>query len=136
MEHERAADKKRQLDAEDTSIGVTVQNDLLMFLQIIDEYPYNYLVVVDPLRQALIYEDLLEFERCNVTIEMNHHEPESLYALYQDKVARPDKHVAWMEFFRDTSTRKNVDNSKYILLNRESLADIAKARWFVCFSSR
>jgi len=38
--------------------------------------------------------------------------------------------------FRDTSTRKNVDNSKYMLLNRETLADIAKARWFVCFSSR
>jgi hypothetical protein len=136
MQHERAPDKKRKITADDTSISLTVPQDSVMFLQIIGEYPYNYLVVVDPLRHALIYEDLLDFEKSNITIEMNNHEPESLYALYQDNVACPDKHVAWMKFFHDTSTRTNVDNSKHILLNRESMPEIAKARWFVCFSSR
>jgi len=134
MQRERAPDKKRKINAEDTGITTTVPEVFLMFLQIIGEYPYNYLVVVDPLRHKLIYEDLLEFEESKITIEMNNHEPESLYTLYEDKVARPDKHVAWMEFFNDTSARKNVENSKHILLNRESLPDIAKARWFVCFS--
>ena len=136
MQHEGTCDKKRKINVVDACITATVPVVLWMFLQIIGEYPYNYLVEIDPLEDSLIYGDLLEFETSKVTIQMNNHEPESLYTLYDDNVARPDKHAAWMEFFRNTATRKNAKKSEHIVLNRESVADIQKARWFVSFCSR
>jgi len=64
-------DKKRKINVVDACITATVPVVLWMFLQIIGEYPYNYLVEIDPLEDSLIYGDLLEFETSKVTIQMN-----------------------------------------------------------------
>ena len=75
-----------------------------MFLQVIDEYPFDYMVKIDPVQDQIIYEDLLQFEKCMIAIEMNHHEPESLYAMYEGNVVRLERHVAWLEFCHKIST--------------------------------
>ena len=71
MQHETTSDKKRKINVVDTCITATVPVVFWMFLQIIGEYAYNYLVKIDPLEDSLIYGDLLEFETSKVTIQMN-----------------------------------------------------------------
>ena len=78
-----------------------------MLLQIIYEYPYNCLVTIDPVQDKIIYEDLLEFERSKVTIQMNNYEQESFDTLYDGNITRPERHVVWLEFIRHISVRKN-----------------------------
>ena len=134
MQYESTPDKKRRMDTVDFTADTVVQD--LMFLQIIDEYPYNYLVKIDPELDRVVYEDLLQFEKSKLTIQMNNYEPESLYALYEANAARPDRYVAWMQFFRNISSLKNPEKSKHIVLNRENLREIHRARWFVSFSLR
>ena len=139
MQHEPIPDKKRKIDTTNPCISTEVSETALgdfMFLQIIGEYPFNYMVKIDPAQDKIIYEDLLRFENSMITIEMNNHEPESLYALYEDNVARPERRVAWLEFFHTIATRKNPEKSPHFILNRETSHEIQKARWFVSFSSR
>ena len=139
MQHETIPDKKRKIDTIDPCISTETMETALgffMFLQIIGEYPFNYIVKIDPVQDQIVYEDLLQFEKSMVAIEMNNHEPESLYALYEDNVARPERRVAWLEFFHAIATRKNPEKSPHFILNRETSHEIQKARWFVSFSSR
>jgi hypothetical protein len=139
MEHEPIPDKKRKIDTMDACINTeTVETALgfFMFLQIIGEYPFNYMVKIDPVQDQIIYEDLMQFEKSMVAIEMNNHEPESLYALYEGNVVCPERHVVWLEFFRKISARENPEKSEYFMLNHKTSHEIQKARWFVSFSSR
>lgn len=140
MQHGPTADKKRKIDPADPGISTeTVQpiptfdlpQENLMFLQIIDEYPSNYLVKIDPIEDTIIYEDLLEFEKSKITIQMNNYDPESLYTLYEGNVCRPERYNAWSNFLRNVSFRKIPEKSEYILLDHENLHKIQKARWFV-----
>ena len=140
MQHEPIPDKKRKIDTinhciNNTEVPETALADF-MFLQIIGEYPFNYMVKIDADQDKIIYEDLLRFENSMITVEMNNHEPESLYALYEDNVARPERRVAWLEFFHTIATRKNPEKSPHFILNRTTSHEIQKARWFVSFSSR
>jgi len=109
--------------------------DNILFLQIIDEYPYNYLVEIDPVEDNIIYEDLLEFERSKITIQMNNYDPESLYYLYEGKVCRPERFSAWRNFYMTISQCKTPEKSEYIELTRENVHKIQKARWFMSFGS-
>jgi len=139
MEHEPIPDKKRKIDTIDPCVSTEmVENALgcLMFLQIIGEYPFNYMVKIDPVQDQIIYEDLMQFEKSMVAIEMNNHEPESLYALYEGNAVCPERHVAWVEFFHKISARENPETSQYFILNRKTSHEILKARWFVSISSR
>ena len=79
----------------------------IMLLQIIYEYPYNCLVTIDPVQNKISYEDLLEFQRSKVTIQIKNYEPESLDTLYDGNIARSERHVVWLEFIRHISVRKN-----------------------------
>jgi len=116
----------------DSCISTKLPEETLMFIQLIDEYPYNYLVKIDPVEDKIIYEDLLEFETSKITIQMNNHQPESLYMLYKDEVCRPERFAAWKKFLSNISLCKTPEKSEYILLDRENLHKIQKARWFVC----
>ena len=136
MQHERNADNKRKNDTVDANIITGVSEGDFMFIQVIDEYPFNYVVQIDALQDTIIYEDLLEFEKSNVTIQMNNYDPESLYVLYEGNAVHPDRYAAWSRFIHDTVTRKNLEKSKHITLNRDSLHEIQKARWFVCVCLR
>ena len=136
MEHEPTPDKKRKFDTADSHTSTGVPHEDLMFLSIIEDRLYNYSVTIDPVLDKMIYDDLVYFEKSKINIQMNNYEPESLYELYEGSVACPDKYVAWMEFFRNISTRKNPEKFKQITLNRESLPEIQKARWFVSFCVR
>jgi len=83
MQHESVPDKKRKIDTINTCISSEMLENALgyfMFLQIIGEYPFNYMVKIDPVQDKIIYEDLLRFEKSMTPIEMNNHELESLYA--------------------------------------------------------
>ena len=145
MQHESIHDRKRKIDTTDSHVSTeypetiptfVLPEEKILFLQIIDDYPYNHLVTIDPVQDKIIYEDLLEFERSRVTIQMNNYEPESLYTLYEGNIARPERHVAWLEFIRHISVGKNPDKSEYFLLNREDCHKIQNARWFVYFCLR
>jgi hypothetical protein len=139
MQHEAILDKKRKLDTIQPCTNTEMPETALgffMFLQVIDEYPFCYMVKIDPMQDQIIYEDLLQFEKSMIAIKMNNHDPESLYALYEGNVVRPERHIAWLEFCHKISTRKNPETSQYIILNRETSHEIQKARWFVSFSSR
>jgi len=136
MQHNPTPDKKRKTELADSSTGPRVPGKHLMLVQIVHERLYTYLAEIDPELDRMIYEDLLEFEKSKIDIHMNNYEPESLYTLYEGNVARPDRHIAWVKFFHDISCRKNPDKSKYFTLNRESLCEVQKARWFVSFCSR
>ena len=145
MQHESIHDRKRKIDTTDSHVSTeypetiptfVLPEEKIMFLQIIDDYPYNHLVTIDPVQDKIIYEDLLEFERSKVTIQMNNYEPESLYTLYEGNIARPERHVAWLEFIRQISVGKNPEKSKHIILNREYFHKIQKARWFMSFCLR
>jgi len=123
MQHEKTTD---------SCISTQMPLENFMFLQIIDEYPSNYLVKIDPIQDKIIYEDLLEFERSKITIQMNNYQPESLYMLYEGNVCRPERYTAWSNFFRNICFNKIPEKSEYILLDRENLHKIQKARWCVC----
>jgi hypothetical protein len=142
MQKDLLKDKKRKIDAVDSHVNTEILEQIEsplqshVFVQIMDDYNYNFLVAIDPLEDVIIHEDLLEFEKSKISIQMNNCDPESLYELYEDKIARPERRVAWMKFFHDISLRKNPDKSEIVMLNREDCYKIQKARWFVTFSSR
>jgi len=142
MQKEYLKDQKRKIDAVDSHIDTEIlepmQSSLQshVFVQIMNEYNYNFLVAIDPLEDGIIHKDLLEFEKSKVPIQMNNYEPDSLYELYEDKIARPERRVAWLEFFHAIILRKDPEKSEIIMLNREDCHKIQKARWFVTFSSR
>jgi len=105
----------------------------LFLLQIIDEYPRYDFVKIDPVEDKMIYEDLLEFEKSKITIQMNNYQPETLYCLYIGKVCRPERYTAWLDFFRKNFTDENYDKYELFIQNRESSPKVTKARWFVCY---
>ena len=134
MQHEPIPDKKRKIDTADSCISTELPQENFMFLQIIDEYPYNYLVKIDPVQDKTIYEDLLEFEKSKITIQMNNYEPKSPYTLYEGNICRPERHTAWLEFFHNISLRK-IEKSEHIMLNRENSHKSQIARWFGSFTN-
>jgi len=136
MQYEPITDKKRKFDNADSYISTELPQENFMFLQIIHEYPYNCLVKIDPMQDKSIYEDLLEFEKSKITIQMNNYELESLYTLYPGNVCHPETHTTWLEFFHNNSLRKTSEKSQHIILDRENLHKIQKAHWFVSFCSR
>jgi len=103
-----------------------------MFLQIIHEYPYSYLVKIDPVQDKSTYEDLLEFEKSKLTIQMNNYEPESFYILYTVNVCCPERHG----FLHNISLRKPHEKSQHIILDRENLHKNQKSIWLVSYCSR
>ena len=131
-------EKKRKIDTTPLLGGSTESLETIpteehfMFLQIIDEYPSNYLVKIDPVQDKIIYEDLLEFEKSKVTIQMDNYQPETLYMLYEGNVCHPERFTAWKQFFMNICLGKTPDKTEYIQLDRDNLHKIQKARWFVC----
>jgi len=119
----------------DSSISTQLPQDNILFLQIINGHLYNFLVEIDPVEDNIIYEDLLEFERSKITIEMNNYDPESLYYLYEGKVCRPERFTAWRNFYTTIFLCKTPEKSEYIELARENVHKIQKARWFMSFGS-
>ena len=119
----------------DSSISTQLPQDNILFLQIINGHLYNFLVEIDPVEDNIIYEDLLEFERSKITIQMNNYDPESLYYLYEGKVCRPERFTAWRNFYTTISQCKTPEKSEYIELTRENVHKIQKARWFMSFGS-
>jgi len=142
MQNESMNYKKHKIDVVDSRMKTEFVEDMQssrqahMFVQIMNEYNYNYLVVIDPVKDAIMHKDLLEFEKSKIQIQMNNYDPQSLYDLYEDKIARPDRHVAWLKFFKDISLQPNPQKSENIVLNREDCYKIQKARWFVTFCER
>ena len=131
---EHIAEKKRKINTVSTELMETIPTEEhFMFLQIIDEYPSNYLVKIDPVQDKIIYEDLLEFEKSKVTIQMDNYQPETLYMLYEGNVCHPERFTAWKQFFMNICLCKTPDKSEYIQLDRDNLHKIQKARWFVCY---
>ena len=91
---EHIPEKKRKINTVNTEPLETIPTSALpeehfMFLQIIDVFPRYYLVKIDPVEDKIIYEDLLEFERSKITINICQFEPESLYILYEGNVYHP-----------------------------------------------
>jgi len=142
MQHDPTLDKKRKIETADSCISSETLETIptsvfpqenLMFLQIIDVYPRYYFVNIDPVENRIIYEDLLEFERSKITIQMNNYQPQTLYCLYEGKVCHPERYTAWLDFFRKNFTGENLDKYELFTLNRESSPKVTKARWFVCY---
>ena len=129
MQHEHSHDKERGGGAAGSRIdSAPLQTSLKMLAQVGDDGLYSYLVDVDPELDRTIYEDLCVFEKTGVVVQMNNCEPESLYELYGGGVARPDRHAAWVDFFRAIVARKNPDKSQHITLNRASLHRLQEVR--------
>jgi len=126
--------KKRKIDAQDTprdeeNLKPLSTNENTLFIQIImDAYPANNLVKIDPLENEIIYKDLIKFESSGIKIEMCLQDLESLYKLDGGKVWSPARIEAWNKFV------SNIVNSKIgktIELNQRNMQEIQKARWFM-----
>lgn len=134
---QQAASKKHTIKTADPSsttetLETVPTEEHFMFLQIIDVFPRYYLVKIDPVEDKIIYEDLLEFERNKITINILQFEAESLYMLYEGNVSYPERFAVWVNFCHERFT--NPDTSNQFELNHACVSQIQKARWFVCVS--